>query len=102
MLSKELKALAKSAAQMKVHRIPEPPKPKKGDMAMPAARQERPAFVLSETDLPVIKDWEHGKEYNLLVRVKEVGTEQTRWTNDKLHKTFEICEIAALPHKEGK
>lgn len=97
MLQKDLKALAKRAASIKVQKIPAPKRSKNDPYVVPEFRS-RPTLHLSEDNLPAIKDWEVGGEYTIAMRVKQTGSEQKEWTNNKVMASFEVLEIAHLPN----
>lgn len=105
-LSKDMMALAKQAAKIKVHTLPEPKPPSKKDMqAMSMPMDSRPSLYLDDKEAPFIKDWETGKEYTMVLRVKMTGSStRTHMEDGKSHERMsadlEICEIAALPAKK--
>ncbi len=53
----------------------------------------RPTISLDSKCLPEIKDWKVGKNYEIHLKVREVGVHEDSFDNKKqLHATFEIIK----------
>lgn len=106
MLKKDLANLAKRAAQVKVHTLPEPKPPSKKDkeaMAMPVhGYDERPRLYLDDKEAPFLKDWEGGKDYTLVLRVHVEDHIESSHNGDKkqYRATLIVTEIAAVPESK--
>lgn len=103
----DLKAMAKKAAQMKVHQMPEQPKPKKGKgpEAMPYDQTEymkrKPSLSLNSFQMPGIlgmKDMGMNEECVMMVKAKMTGYNQDTYMKGAAEATFEIQEIGVMPH----
>lgn len=44
---------------------------------------DRPRLSFKETELPAIKDWSVGKEYELKIKVKMTGSSEMDYSDDK-------------------
>lgn len=98
MLTKELKALAKQAASVKVHKIKQP---KEDHRATPTYESYPPTIYLNDKQAPFISGWEPGKEYTLLVRAKmESKDVASDGKAEHCSGRFVITQIAAL--NQGK
>ena len=53
----------------------------------------KPTLSVSTKQLPVIKDWKVGKEYELKVKTKMIGIREKYNEKGKYEGTFEILEI---------
>jgi len=56
----------------------------------------KPTFYLSSQELPAIKDWQVGKEYELLIKVKQIALRENldEKGGKKFNADFEIQSIA--------
>lgn len=105
-----LKAMAKKAASMKVHQMPDPPKPKngKGNSAAqpteydPAEYMKRkPNLTLNSIQMPGIKgmkDMKMDEECVMIVKSRMTGYNQDTYMKGEAEATFEIQEIGVMPH----
>lgn len=105
MLKKELAGLAKQAAKVKVHALPEPKPMSKKDMekmAVPTMGEpydERPRIYLEDKEAPFLADWKSGSDHTLVLRVhvKDYTKHSTNDEKPRVSATLIITEIAAVP-----
>ena len=66
----------------------------------------KPMFRLSSSELPALKNWEVGEEYNLLVKVRQVGKhvgemhEEEEGEQEGFHGEFEILKAKPYEREE--
>ena len=67
-----------------------------------------PTFSLNEDDLPEIKDWKVGGEYEIFLRVKQtsldsgLGMPMMEGESKKLSERFQVIEARAVEGKEDE
>lgn len=99
-----LKQVARQAAQAKVVTMPEPPKEPKGRRANAPVydpthwMQRKPRLEINSMQLPAVKEWHTGETYPLLVNATMTGYNQDAEMKGHAAATFEIQQIAVLPH----
>ena len=62
---------------------------------------DRPTINLTETEIPEIKDWKIGEEYNLEVTVKMMGTRISSYGTDKGKVTSEF-KVVSVKSEENE
>lgn len=80
-------------------------------MDLPAKyKKPKPRISLDESDLPAMKNWEVGKMYNIMAKVKMVhqseGEEYAYSDNEgekpKMRATLKLVSMNHIPDKKGK
>lgn len=69
-------------------------------------KKPKPSLMLTDKDLPAIKDWKVGKTYNMEIVVKMVhraeGSEYEFERSDSDHRAkFEIMSIDSMPQENA-
>lgn len=71
---------------------------KKQKEALSGAMEMKPRFHLSSKDLPEIKKWKIGKEYEISLKVKQKGMHEE---GKEVDANFEIIEARVCEEKES-
>lgn len=71
---------------MAIKRLPPPRKKTESEVKASysePAYDNRPRLSITETELPAVKDWSVGKEYDLHVKVKMTGSSVSEYGDNK-------------------